>query len=479
MWKWLKKDFPFEGKPSFETRGAYFLVIWDQPPLATTEWTLFRWKQLIDLMHDLNLNLFEIFLWPRDELGKVHNFSYGEDEETQTEATQARVELYKQVFAYAKEKGMETGIGWGGNVATRSIVEANPELWGTVGGWWVGQYLCWSKPKTRDILLDLYRKQVETYDVDGYWIVPRDPGGCNCEKCTPYWKSLSEQINAYAEMVHSIKPNAKFSYVTWTSSSEEIEHVVDAISPSVGVRLHTLSHQPNGRDAEEFRRLMRYSLDKGHQTEAWVELDMESYQPFPSPYAQKVKRYLQITKEEGGAGAVSFVITPPTKIANLYTYARLLWNPSLEVHALYEEFAERFIGKENASEVASFLSLLDKSWRVGGKERVQLLEKLVEISQFLLPATELGRRNFDLFTDSVQIRLSLEKASLAALIAREAFQKGEESKAKEAWQEESQMLEDACREAFTARRYSVILTHFNKLEAKLMESQEKPPWERK
>ena len=255
--------------------------------------------------------------------------------------------------------------------------------------------------------------------------------------------------------------------------------MVDAISPSVGVRLHTLSHQPAGREPEEFRRLMRSSLDKGHQTEAWVELDMESFQPFPSPYAQKVKRYLQITREEGAAGAVSFVITPPTKIANLYTYARLLWNPSLEVHALYEEFAQRFIGEENASEVASYLSLLDKSWRVEGKERVQLLEKLVEMSQQITPAADLGNHNFDLFSDSVQIRLSLEKASLAASLAREAHLMGEELKAQKAWQKESQALEDACREAFTARRYSVILTHFNQLEARLMESQEQPPWERK
>ena len=112
------------------------------------------------------------------------------------------------------------------------------------------------------------------------------------------------------------------------------------------------------------------------------------------------------------------------------------------------------------------------------------METLLDMGRGIQPSTEVGKRNFGIYSGTVEILLPFARASLYAYIARDAHRLGDDSKAKEAWQKECQAWEETCNKAFAGPVYTPILNHrpmgglYGNLEGRLQESFEKPPWER-
>lgn len=91
--------------------------------------------------------------------------------------------------------------------------------------------LCLSSPKALDVLRDHTRRLwKETPAIDGLVVYFADPGGCWCDRCRPWGKTIVRHMNEfYAPMIKETDPKLKVILSLWGASFEDVKYVVDHI----------------------------------------------------------------------------------------------------------------------------------------------------------------------------------------------------------------------------------------------------------
>lgn len=360
-------------KKEFEVRGIN-LYPWDLPGFGPFNWTLNEWKNCIDIISSIGYNYISTYAISRlgPDKSTSYNVYYDKDPTTAKPETLGRVKLLQDVIKYAKLKGLRTRLLYPLNVGTYGFCSKHPELEAEPGALesfadtgLEGLVLCWNKPLVKEYLMDLFKFQVSVYsEVDGFEFIATDPGGCGCKKCKPYWKTVVDAIETYRKIIKSIKSDCEVVLITWHLTDDDIIKVTENTSKDIAVQIHCNFWEAK-RSPESFAKLTETSVGNHHDTEAFMELSFEHYNPFPNGFPERIQQFLQILYEKGGRGASNFLpLGIRADMVNVYSFAKYALNAYDTTDVVLEYFSKTY-GEKAGPLITEGFKLIEKYWKTG------------------------------------------------------------------------------------------------------------------
>jgi len=340
-------------KTLFNVRGAYLHCIWTVDG-AVTFWGEKEWLAFMRLLKAANGNIISVFLWPIDRLGQTH-ILYSGDPETQKPETKRRVELYRRLISEAHSIRLSFMIGWSVNAATKGIAGKHPE-WKAQGGAELGGegcLLCPSIPEARRILLDIYREQAQLYfEADRFFLCGLDLGGCQCERCRPWWKTTASLVADHQRMLKEIGWKGELVFITWFFPPEEIKSMLPLLPKDIvlWVQSHAISVIPEVRKA-------------GFRCWVFPELDMEPQMEHICPLPDEIVGTCRIAVEGGAEGVVGFIITPKLKLENFLCMMLAASDPKVKPQEALLKSLQAIYGDEEGERLLPIYQALSDAWR--------------------------------------------------------------------------------------------------------------------
>jgi len=223
---------------------------------------------------------------------------------------------------------------------------------------------CFNDPEERQVLLDEYDYQADSYAAHVDHVVTHwsDYGGQpGCDKCTI--ETALEQHNTIVEKFRRINPNIKSSFSMWNiipslwPGYEDYDSVLLAgvlpkdVAIAMPARLNTT--------------YMNQIHDRGYQPAVWGWrlLDIEHWHGM-HVHTAVLEKYFHSWPPEAGdllewysADDVSQFLA----LSNLYVAAQLMWDPQRSGSELVREFTRGMFGPENAEKIASVLEAVEQT----------------------------------------------------------------------------------------------------------------------
>ena len=353
---------PPEADQPLPVRAMYVHCIW-QNEGATTLWGEKQWREYVDYLAAQKATMVSVYLWPIDKYGKTH-LRFSRDPATDNPATRARVAMYQKLAEYVHSKGMEFWLGWSINAISPSFAARHKE-WLAAGGADLGGegcLLCPCIPEARKALLDLTREQVELYSkCDGFFMGGIDLGGCQDERCKPWWKTTCLLFGEHYQVIKRLAPKAKVAFCVWGYNKDEARQMIP-LMPKEAV------FQVDSRNAE----VMPDAVKAGLETWMFLELDMESQMDFLCPLHQRIKAAVDRVRAAGGKGVMGFSITPPLRVENEVTMLVCARNARLGADQALASALDAIYGPELASKLLPVYQQLSQIWLASGQAFVPM-----------------------------------------------------------------------------------------------------------
>lgn len=390
----LPADLNVIEKPSFNLRGMYAHQHWAyNHPYALRTWTVDEWKQYVDILALLRMNLFQI--WSMAGILPVP-LSPGDE---------AFLRRYPPVIEHARRNhGMEVWIGeCANNVSEKQDLPPIEQR-----DYFEVETL--KNPADPQQMADLKRARAEFYRIcdqaDGYWIIDSDPGGWKGSPASEFVDIL--MLNRRLIDAHTrLGTKAKLIYWMWLgwgiSDRREVnwrDVAVDLARRNPEPWLMTVANGEQLKLADELKladRVVYYP---------YGAVEPEPSLPFTTVVPKVVSDVLNVPERVGQIrGVMGNAQTPICQLPNIYYFTRAIWNMDLrsaDREAAMRELA-RLIYPEQADLVA-------QCWRSLGSPEAPEADRLVRQLEKRIADNELGRPGpigVKLFPDYAQVARDL------------------------------------------------------------------------
>ncbi len=364
-------------KPYFKVRGVVLgCYNFGLPELTPDMWTLENWKEYIDFLRLMNINLITCL------------FVYAYHQEIpQTERYKWRYETLRNAMKYGQELGIKFHFAYVYNYAPQALWWKHPELraQGTPG--YYGISFCWHRAKSE--ILKLHRGNMEFFKgLDGYQLMYLEGCGlCICPECS---KSLSRTIiKSFREikrLLKEINPKAEIVFWNWLAEvlpvvapNREIKNLQDDLLEGLPKGTLCLDASGNfwrkwvrtqGMDPEGIREQLNLIHEFSHRALNLlffmdVEGGLEDHcSVFPYPFLNETINEIRYTKENLYVeGVLGYRLAPPVRFLSDYFFFRLAFDPDLTMGQLVDEAAEFLTSKpENKEIVRRAIERLESFW---------------------------------------------------------------------------------------------------------------------
>jgi len=260
-------------------------------------------------------------------------------------------------------------------------------LGGIAGG--PRRVLCPSQPEDRATILES-RKQLFSglKRVDGVFIPGGDPGGCPCEKCTPWARTLIPLAKEIAIVLQASHPSAKVWISNQMFSKEENEYLYSYLEEVRPDWFGGLVYGPWTRETpEEVRERLpaRYALrgypDICHSVRCQYPVDdwdhsyalvegRECPNPRPRNFAHIHNRYAHLF-----CGSITYSDGVNDDV-NKVLWTALDWDQERPVEEILREYGNYFIEPGQGAAIARGILALEANWRGNPLEKEDVEETL-------------------------------------------------------------------------------------------------------
>lgn len=212
-------------KNQIKYRSIYFATHFD---VCYTRWTSEQWEEYLKELINWGMN----FLWVWFDWRDYHSPYNGDIEDYPDEKKQWQ--RLKDLYSLARKLNLKTGLLFIPNEGFRGQAEddirTQPMQFFT--GDKSDSELCPSTLKGRELILEnreLFLKSFERIDFIG--INPLDPGGCGCEKCSPWLtKGFLDISNDISKLSKTIHPSTKILLTNPYTKKNENRIIIDFIN---------------------------------------------------------------------------------------------------------------------------------------------------------------------------------------------------------------------------------------------------------
>ena len=310
----LPTDLNIVEKPSFGLRGMYAHQHWAYSyPYALRTWTVQEWKNYVDILALMRVNLFQIW-----SMAGILPVPLSPEDET-------FLRRYPPVIDHAKNNhGMEVWIGeCANNVCDKRDVPPAAER-----DYFKVETL--KDPSDPKQMAQLKAARAEFYKVcdnaDGYWVIDSDPGGWRGSTASEFVDILimnRQLINSHTKLGHK----AKLIYWMWFGwgNREQKENwhdtVRDLVQRSPEPWLLTVAFPEHWKVAEELGVLDRVVYYP------YGAVEPEPSLPFTTVVPPNLQKVLNVPERIGKIrGAMGNAQTPVCQLPNIYYFTQALWD---------------------------------------------------------------------------------------------------------------------------------------------------------
>ena len=380
-------------KPSFGLRGMYAHQHWAyNHPYALRTWTVDEWKQYLDVLALMRVNLFQI--WSMAGICQSP-LPPGDD---------AFLRRYPPVIDHAKQNhGMEVWIGECANNTCRDgdVPPITDRLYFDVE--------CLKDPGDPAQMAGLRAARAEFYNIcnnaDGHWVIDSDPGKWKGSPASEFVDILMmnrELINEHSQ----IGSNAKLVYWMWegwgNNDREDnwLDICNDMLKRSPEPWWMTVAWEGHWKIADQLGlcdRVVYYP---------YGPIEPEPSMPFTTVVPQAVPDALNVPDRIGKIpGVMGNAQTPLCQLPNIYYFTRAIWNMDLRNDDRERAVAElaRLIYPERADLVTRCWMSLGSPDAPNAAELAAQLAGLCETGALGLP----GPIGVKLFPDFAQVARDL------------------------------------------------------------------------
>lgn len=258
-------------------------------------------------------------------------------------------------------------------VPSKTYFTSHPEYFSLFNGKRQANQLCLSNPDVLSISVEAIRTALSENPDATFWsISPNDDlGYCECDHCReideleggPQGSLLNFVNKIAAQFPQQQFTTLAYTYSAWpTKRTQALENVTVFLSNIEAQRTHSVAE---GKSARAFRLQLEGWRKKANQLFIWdYYTQFTSYlAPFPDiPTIQKNLRFYQEQGVKGVFAQGSGDTYSEFSELKSYLLAKLLWNPSLDVDSLRNEFLEGYYGRA-AKQVKQYLDLLYQNSR--------------------------------------------------------------------------------------------------------------------
>jgi len=302
-----------------------------------------------------------------------------------------------------------------------------------------GQVPCPSTPEGREYMLDTRRRLfADMPNLDGVFMPSGDPGGCTCEKCRPWVKTLITLSEDMAEILAQTHPNGKIWLSNQKLGREENDYLYEYLERKRPAWLGGLVFGPSSEPLPAMRQQVsadypiRFYPDITHSVRCqYPVVDWDLAYVFieereiinPHPVAE---RYIHNLLAPYTCGAITYSEGAHDDV-NKVVWSALDWAPSADLRDVILGYGRYFIGEEYAEQFADGIFALERNWEgpLAGNESVEESLRLWQVMEAKAPRRLLSNWRFQLglfraYLDAyVQRRLladtKAEKAAYAEL----------------------------------------------------------------
>jgi len=370
----LPPDLDLRETPSFGLRGMYAHQHWAYGhPYSLRTWTVDEWKQYVDILALMRVNLFQIW-----SMAGILPMPLSEEDE-------AFLRRYPPVIDHARDNhGMEVYIGECANnmCDSRDVPPITERLYFDVE--------CLKDPSDAGQMAELRAARAEFYKIcdnaDGYWCLDSDPGSWEGSPASEFVDILMmnrELIDEHTKLGRE----AKLIYWMWMSWGDK-------------------EREENWRETMD--ELMRLNPEPWWMTVAWEghwkvtdernlndriiyypygAIEPEPSLPFTTVVPEVIPQVLEIPERIGKIrGVMGNAQTPVCQLPNMYYFTRAAWDMDLRDADREQAVAElaRLIYPERAD-------MLTSCWMSIGSPDAQNAEVLADELQGLIETNALGR----------------------------------------------------------------------------------------
>ncbi|MHC4744034.1 MAG: hypothetical protein ACYS8Z_19115, partial [Planctomycetota bacterium] len=389
----LDNDLDIIEKPSFHLRGMYAHQHWDYAhPYALRTWTVEQWKQYVDILAIMRVNLFQIW-----SMAAILPTPFSPEDE-------AFLRRYPPVIDHAKKNhGMEVWIGECAN----NLCEAKDLPPVAQRDYFKAETL--KDPGDPEQMAQLEAARAEFYKVcnnaDGYWVIDSDPGGCENSPASEF-VDIMMMNRRLINRCTLLGRDAKLVYwmwLGWGAKQREqnwLDTAKDLVRRSPEPWLLTVAGEGHFKVADQL------NLTAKTIYYPYGAIEPEPSLPFTTVVPDVVRKVLDVPDRIGRIrGAMGNAQTPVCQLPNIYYFTRAIWNMQHRDEPPYWAVYElaRLIYPENAA-------LLSNAWLSLGHPEAPDAETLADKLESLEESNRLGRPGpigINLFPDYGQIARDL------------------------------------------------------------------------
>lgn len=356
-------------------------------------WSVPEWKAHIDFLRQFSINYLSLM-----------NLHMYHPDVPESLPNKWRLDVYKEVIAYAHEQGMKVSLMACYNQVPPAVFWARPE-WRTqaVPGYF-GHTLCWSKAKAEIIR---YQKFMIDYldGLDGIEIMVTEfLGWCACDQCVAdHGAVFIDAVKTYREIFRAKNPGGEVAFWNWLLGyMPGLQPVFGALMPpklfaeAAKIQPKVLAELPGDvifldLSRHQLRAALRWPADQPGQIEI---LDLAPEQErravdfmfymdrefgmldaagvFPKPFLDLTVSEYDYIKDMSLAGVSSYRLAPPARFLSDFFYLRKSWNPGLTRDQLLDEAAGYLTrNSEDRRSVSGAIERIEQYWHK--RERNDLL----------------------------------------------------------------------------------------------------------
>jgi len=276
-----------------------------------------------------------------------------------------KAQIVRQAFSYAASLGLKTGTIIPLNVGFPEFAWAHPELHAVEASDYCveGLTLCPSKPETIVHMRKVWEHMITGYGrLDTVHLWPKDFGGCTCNECMPYGKTMARLARQAYDLIREKSPGTDVVFVSWHVVNEEIPDLIAGLPRDVIIKEAPRIHA-NDYPLDRYFERVRMWREAGFRVESWVEIQENPTTPLPAVYPERIGRMVKRLQKEGVTSSTATAAQVPYVFPiNFYVYTQLLKNPEMEVPDAVDTYLVTPFGKDALEEARAVVRAYEKSW---------------------------------------------------------------------------------------------------------------------
>ena len=246
--------------------------------------------------------------------------------------------------------------------------------------------VCPSTPAGRKYIMDIRRRLFsEMPNLDGVFVPASDPGGCHCDKCRPWGKTLLGLCEEMAQILAESHPKAKIWIANTLFSAEEDNYLYEYLEER---RPDWLAGLVFGPLAFEPLPALRRSVPPEYQIRFYPDITHSARCQYPvidwdQAYFLVEGREVANPRPVGEkhihnllapytCGSISYSDGAHDDV-NKVIWSALDWDPSADLRDVILGYGRYFIGEEYAESFAEGTFALERNWEgpLAGNESVE------------------------------------------------------------------------------------------------------------